>query len=81
MTAFYAMLANGGNVSHTLNFTFSANVRSNSCEASARVGQGGSSTTGCETCNYPGDPARTVSSEWARSRAASRTFSTDTHGA
>jgi hypothetical protein len=56
-------LSNGVPQNHTLSFSWTGNVRSNSCEASVRVGEGGGTTTGCSACGYPGSPARTQSSD------------------
>jgi hypothetical protein len=51
--------SNGVTQSHALTFTWSGNVRSNSCEAAIRMGQQNGSTTDCGACEYPGIPSRT----------------------
>lgn len=49
--------------SFVLRFAWEASVTSDSCEVAARFGAGGGSTTGCEICGYPGDPARDPSTD------------------
>src|SRR5881398_2595997 len=49
--------------SHSLSFTWSGSVRSNSCEASVRLGESSGTTAGCSVCGYPGNPSRTQSSD------------------
>ncbi|HJQ84902.1 MAG TPA: hypothetical protein VKA21_12545, partial [Candidatus Binatia bacterium] len=50
--------------SHALSFTFTGSARSNSCEAAVRLGQQNGTTTGCtDTCEYAGNPSRTLSSD------------------
>ena len=39
--------SNGAGVSHSLSFTWSGSVRSNSCEAAVRQGESSGTTTGC----------------------------------
>jgi hypothetical protein len=56
-------VSNGVPQSHTLDFTWSGSVRSNSCEAAVRIGQQNGSTTGCDACGYPGDPSRTQATD------------------
>ncbi|MCW5892535.1 MAG: hypothetical protein KIT14_18635 [bacterium] len=56
-------LSNGVGKSHTLTFTWSGAVRSNSCEASVRMGQQNGTTTSCGACDYPGDPSRTLEND------------------
>ncbi|MDZ7379218.1 MAG: hypothetical protein ONB06_07710, partial [candidate division KSB1 bacterium] len=51
--------SNGVAKSHTLTFTWTANVRSNSCEAAVRLGEQNGTTSGCDVCGYPGSPGRT----------------------
>ena len=48
---------------HTLTFSWSGSVRSNSCEAAVRLGESSGSTSGCSACGYPGSPSRTQSSD------------------
>src|SRR5438094_10544712 len=48
---------------HSLSFTWSGSVRSNSCEASVRLGESSGTTAGCSVCGYPGNPSRTQSSD------------------
>jgi hypothetical protein len=55
--------SNGVGQSHTLTFTWSGSVRSNSCEASVRQGESEGTVTGCDVCGYPGDPGRTQASD------------------
>jgi hypothetical protein len=56
-------VSNGVGQSHSLTFTWSGSVRSNSCEAAVRMGQQNGSTSGCAACEYPGSPSRTQSSD------------------
>jgi len=56
-------LSNGAAQNHTLTFTWSGSVRSNSCEAAVRQGESDGTVTGCDLCGYPGDPGRTQSSD------------------
>ncbi|HEV7733291.1 MAG TPA: hypothetical protein VGR62_14060, partial [Candidatus Binatia bacterium] len=57
-------VSNGVAQGHTLTFTWSGSVRSNSCEAALRLGNGGGTVSGCSgTCQYSGSPARTQSSD------------------
>jgi hypothetical protein len=56
-------VSNGAAQAHTLTFTWSASVRSNSCEAAVRVGNQNGTTTNCSACGYPGSPNRTQSSD------------------
>jgi hypothetical protein len=56
-------VSNGVGQSHSLTFTWTGSVRSNSCEAAVRMGQQNGSTTGCAACEYPGSPSRTQSSD------------------
>jgi hypothetical protein len=55
--------SNGAAQAHTLTFTQSANVRSNSCEAGVRIGSNAGTTTGCAVCDYPGNPSRTQATD------------------
>ena len=55
-------VSNGTPQNHTLTFTWNGNVRSNSCEAAVRLGEG-SSVSGCDACGYPGSPSRTQTSD------------------
>ena len=54
--------SNGAGQSHALTFSWNGSVRSNSCEAAVRQGEG-SSVSGCDACIYPGTPSRTQSSD------------------
>jgi hypothetical protein len=56
-------VSNGGAVGHTLTFTWNGSVRSNSCEAAVRHGEGRGNTSGCGACEYPGDPSRTQAND------------------
>ncbi|MCX8073848.1 MAG: hypothetical protein N3C12_15620, partial [Candidatus Binatia bacterium] len=56
-------VSNGVSKSHSLTFTWTANVRSNSCEAAVRLGEQNGSTTGCDVCGYPGTPSRTQAND------------------
>ncbi len=57
-------VSNGVAQAHSLTFTWSGSVRSNSCEAALRMGESGGTVTGCSgTCQYPGSPARTQSAD------------------
>jgi len=56
-------VSNGVGQSHTLTFTWNGSVRSNSCEAEVREGEGSGSTSGCGSCGYPGSPSRTQASD------------------
>ena len=56
-------VSNGVTKSHTLTFSWTANVRSNSCEAAVRLGEQNGSTTDCEVCGYPGNPSRTQAND------------------
>jgi hypothetical protein len=49
--------------SHTLTFSWTGSVRSNSCEAAVRQGEQNGSTTDCGACEYAGTPARTQASD------------------
>jgi hypothetical protein len=62
-TAQIFRVSNGAGQSHSLTFTWNGSVRSNSCEASVRQGEGSGSTSGCGVCGYPGSPSRTQSSD------------------
>ncbi len=55
-------VSNGVAHAHTLTFTWNGSVRSNSCEAAVRQGEG-SSVSSCGACVYPGSPSRTQSSD------------------
>ncbi|MEO6027114.1 MAG: hypothetical protein ABIR79_09645, partial [Candidatus Binatia bacterium] len=55
-------LSNGAAQAHSLSFTWTGSVRSNSCEAAVRLGEG-SSVSGCTACSYPGSPSRTQTSD------------------
>ena len=48
---------------HVLTFTWTGTSRSNSCEASVRLGQTNGSTSGCSVCGYPGSPSRTQAND------------------
>ena len=54
--------SNGVAQAHTLQFSWNGAVRSNSCEAAVRQGEG-SSVSGCDACVYPGTPSRTQSTD------------------
>jgi cysteine-rich repeat protein len=54
--------SNGVAQAHSLTFTWTGSVRSNSCEAAVRLGEG-SSVSGCTACVYPGSPSRTDTSD------------------
>ncbi len=56
-------ISNGVGQAHSFRFTYSANVRSNSCEAAVRVGEQNGTTTGCTACIYPGSPSRTQAND------------------
>jgi hypothetical protein len=56
-------LSNGVGQGHSLTFSWSGSVRSNSCEAAVRLGQQNGSTTSCGACQYAGTPSRTQSSD------------------
>src|SRR6185503_10143065 len=56
-------LSNGIGQGHNLTFTWSGNVRSNSCEAAVRQGENSGATTGCSACGYGGSPGCTQSSD------------------
>jgi hypothetical protein len=56
-------VSNGVGQSHSLTFTWSGSVRSNSCEAAVRVGQQNGTTTSCPACGYAGSPSRTQSND------------------
>ena len=57
-------VSNAVGQSHSLSFTWTGSARSNSCEASVRQGQQNGSTTGCaDTCDYPGNPSRTLAND------------------
>jgi hypothetical protein len=56
-------VSNGVGQVHALDFTWSANVRSNSCEAAVRMGETNGTTLGCSACDYPGSPSRTQSTD------------------
>src|SRR5581483_2708000 len=62
-TATIYRVSNGVTQSHSLSFTWSGSVRSNSCEASVRQGESSGTTSGCDVCGYPGNPSRTQSSD------------------
>jgi len=62
-SAFIDRVSNSVPQAHSLTFTWTGNVRSNSCEAAVRVGEGGGTTTGCGGCGYPGSPARTQATD------------------
>jgi hypothetical protein len=55
--------SNGVAQGHSLTFTWSGSVRSNSCEASIRQGEQNGTTTDCSACGYAGSPARTQASD------------------
>jgi hypothetical protein len=55
--------SNGSPQGHSLTFTWSASVRSNSCEASVRMGNQNGTTSGCSACGYPGSPSRTQATD------------------
>ena len=55
--------SNGASQAHTLTFTWNGSVRSNSCEAAVRVGEGSGGTSGCSACGYPGSPSRTQAND------------------
>jgi hypothetical protein len=55
--------SNGAAQAHTLTFTWNGSVRSNSCEAAVRVGEGSGGTSGCSACGYPGSPSRTQAND------------------
>lgn len=55
--------SNGVAGNHTLTFTWSGSVRSNSCEAAVRLGESSGNTSGCSACGYPGSPSRTQSND------------------
>lgn len=52
-------VSNGSPVAHTLDFTWSGTILSESCEAAVRLGEQNGSTLNCPGCEYPGNPART----------------------
>ena len=54
--------SNGVAQAHTLQFSWNGSVRSNSCEAAVRQGEG-SSVSSCAACEYPGSPARTQATD------------------
>ena len=54
--------SNGAAHGHALTFTWNGSVRSNSCEAAVRQGEG-SSVSGCQSCIYPGTPSRTQATD------------------
>ena len=56
-------VSNGAPQAHNLDFTWSGNTRSNSCETAVRIGAGNATTTGCSACEYPGSPARTQATD------------------
>jgi len=56
-------VSNGAGQAHNLDFTWSGNTRSNSCESAVRIGQGNAGTTGCSACEYPGSPSRTQATD------------------
>jgi hypothetical protein len=56
-------LSNGVAQAHALTFTWNGSVRSNSCEAAVRLGNGHGTVTGCNACAYPGSPARTQAND------------------
>ncbi len=57
-------VSNGAAQGHSLTFTWNGSVRSNSCEAAVRLGNGGGTVTGCSgTCQYPGSPSRTQAND------------------
>jgi hypothetical protein len=62
-TAQIFAVSNGVAQAHTLTFTYTANTRSNSCEAAVRVGADNGTTTACSACVYPGSPARTKATD------------------
>jgi hypothetical protein len=62
-TATIVRASNGVGQAHTLSFTWSGSVRSNSCEAAVRQGESEGTVTGCDLCGYPGDPGRTQSND------------------
>jgi hypothetical protein len=62
-TAVIYGVSNGTPKSHVLTFTSAGSVRSNSCEASVRLGETNGTTTGCTACGYPGSPSRTQSGD------------------
>jgi hypothetical protein len=56
-------VSNGAAQGHSLSFTWTGSVRSNSCEASVRQGESSGTTSGCAVCGYPGNPSRTASTD------------------
>ena len=56
-------ISNGSPITHTLKFTWSGSVRSNSCEAAVRQGESSGATSGCSACGYGGSPNRTQSTD------------------
>jgi len=56
-------VSNGVSQAHALTFTWTGSVKSNSCEAAVRLGQGGSTTSSCGACDYPGTPSRTQAND------------------
>ena len=56
-------VSNGAGQSHSLTFTWTGSVRSNSCEAAVRQGESSGTTSGCSACGYPGSPSRTQSTD------------------
>jgi cysteine-rich repeat protein len=56
-------VSDGAAQAHTLTFTFSASVRSSSCEVAVRLGAQNGTTVGCTACEYPGSPARTQTND------------------
>jgi hypothetical protein len=62
-TATIYRVANGATLGHTLAFTWSGSVRSNSCEAAVRLGLQNGTTSDCGACGYSGSPSRDINGD------------------